>query len=72
MRHPAAFCNRLQNWLRGVDMAVSETCGASAGRYGVGGFESVGHHGRGDQIASWMSLRASRRPERQLICEMHM
>ena len=27
-----------------IDLAASETCGAYAGRYGVGRFEGVGDH----------------------------
>ena len=45
MRHPATFCNWLEDRSSMIDLATSETCGAYAGRYCVGRFEGVGDHG---------------------------
>lgn len=42
--HPAAFGNWLEDRLRMVDMATSETCGAFARGYGIRRSEGVGYH----------------------------
>lgn len=62
--HPTAFGNWLEDWLYMVDRATSETVGTSAGRYGVGRFERIGHHFCGDEVVTLRFLRLRGRLEK--------